>query len=289
MAQIYVKHLTAELIQLNDKTIDDITTHINNITHKQATNCTKVSQNGFILSYQEDQDINCIFTPRNLSLLYEENLMVQLANSTQQNRDIFLKNIPSYIYTKPDEQIVSEIEEKNNIKLLHLNKFQHVATNTATISYFVITLDSKHDRDRIVANRTIKLFGTQQEAQPKQRKNSHRPSSQHPGQALTSNISATVRQQNLPTPTRPSRPQQQIPASNTRTTTNTQYQETAPGLNQPMIDASLKSIIETASTVSKELSSGLESPELYLTILNEVLQHKGIDPVHIPKNSSTTI
>ena len=107
MAQIYVKHLTDELIQLNDKTIDDITTHINNITHKQAPNCTKVSQNGFILSYQEDQDINCIFTPRNLSLLYEGNLTVQLANSTQQNRDIFIRNIPSYIYTKPDEQIVS--------------------------------------------------------------------------------------------------------------------------------------------------------------------------------------
>ena len=129
MADLYISDVTAslDLIQLDNstapRTADDIKTLISHIIQKQPSNCTKVSQKGFIVSFTEDKDINCIFTPENQRLLQAKNLKAELAKKTAISREAFLRNTPSYIYNKTDSQILSEIQTKNHIKILHLNKF----------------------------------------------------------------------------------------------------------------------------------------------------------------------
>ena len=302
MADLYISDVTAslDLIQLDNstapRTADDIKTLISHIIQKQPSNCTKVSQKGFIVSFTEDKDINCIFPLENQRLLQAKNLKAELAKKTAINREAFLRNTPSYIFNKTDSQILSEIQTKNHIKLLHLNKFE-VTKEARTTRYLVLTLESKQARDRVISYTTINLFGTNLFAQAKHSRSSHRErttqeasphtytttSAHHLGQALPTDSSWAGQRTHPPQPNintktvlhRPAtlhqqKPQQQTPAIYT----SHQHQDTA--------DAGLYRTLEITSIVSKTLSSGLENPKEYLSIFNEALQQKGITPICMP-------
>ena len=78
---------------------------------------------GFLVFYNEDRDVNSYFKPEIKNKLQQHHLLARLSYATQAKREIYILKTPDSIYNKADDLLTAEIEHKNNITVLKLDKF----------------------------------------------------------------------------------------------------------------------------------------------------------------------
>ena len=110
---------------------------------------------GFLAYYQHDIDVNFIYKPENKAKLQQNQLTARLSYETENNRDIYILKTPLEIYNKSETNLTIELEERNAIQILKLDKF---INEKSSKKYIKITLESKESRDELVKKGFINLF-----------------------------------------------------------------------------------------------------------------------------------
>ena len=110
---------------------------------------------GFLVYYQHDIDVNFIYKPENQAKLQQNQLTARLSYDTENNRDIYILKTPGEIYNKYEANLTIELEERNAIQILKLEKF---ISEKSLKKYIKITLESKESCDEVVDKRFINLF-----------------------------------------------------------------------------------------------------------------------------------
>ena len=245
---------------------------------------------GFIVTYTNDSDVNFIFNPTNISLLKNQKLTSELARETQNLRQVVISGLTDEIYSKPDTDIVQEIDQNNHSKVLLLSRFDSRRYNK---KYLFVTLDSKVARDQIIDKGNIDLFQSNLSVhplRPKQRSvNSftHYPpqtyitrSAQGQGQALSS---ASYWGKENSHQNHPQGPKSNHPGRNHPYQNHPADFRVASETN----DIDFKVIIEATSKVCEVLSYGVENPKAYISLVNQSLAHRyrGFSHIFIPPSA----
>ena len=104
------------------RSIDDIYTILTDIISK-APSSIKQQRLGYLVYYKYDTDVNFIYKPENQAKLNQKQLTARLSYETENNRDIYILKSPGEIYDKSGVNLTLELEARNDIKILHLDKF----------------------------------------------------------------------------------------------------------------------------------------------------------------------
>ena len=121
----------------NEQEIQDILRNIDSSPLPQRINPT---YQGFMITYANDPDVNFIFNPTNINLLKNKNLTPELARETHNSRQIVISGLTGDFYSKPDTDIVQEIDQNLNSKVLLISRFDSLCYNKKN---FFVTLDSR--------------------------------------------------------------------------------------------------------------------------------------------------
>ena len=131
--------------------------NINPISHRIVNVRNKEC---IFVNYSSEKDINFIFNPENISKLKAANIKVELTKDCQEKREVFIGEVPEDIATKPAADIITELQDKNNIKILYLNKLSYVhKSNYNYIRYLIIAFETNESRKIFTTkNKSVKLF-----------------------------------------------------------------------------------------------------------------------------------
>ena len=143
---------------------DDINSTLTSIIPRPTTSMRQVRL-GYTASYPSDKDANYFFKPEIITKLKDQNLTACLSHKTQEQREIYILNPPLPIHEKLDEHIIIELEHRNKINILYLEKFTSFRTNKR---YIKIILDSKEAKDSVAANGTVLIYQTELPAHKEQ-------------------------------------------------------------------------------------------------------------------------
>ena len=110
---------------------------------------------GFIYTFPRDNDVNTFFTDEVKSKLTEKNLTVDLIKQAQTKRTLFIYDICQENFNKDNEEIKSNIESQNNIKIMQITKFE--AKDSKRL-YVKIYLEKQVDTYTIVPRGKLKVF-----------------------------------------------------------------------------------------------------------------------------------
>ena len=110
---------------------------------------------GYTASYPNDKDANFFFKPEIITKLKDKNLSARLSHNTQGLREVYIINPPQSTHEKLDEQICIEIEQRNKLNILYLEKFTSLITNKR---YIKIILNSKEAKDSLAAKGTVYIY-----------------------------------------------------------------------------------------------------------------------------------
>ena len=292
MAATFQIHLRDELVnrsnhtaKRNEQEIQDILRNIDSSPLPQRINPT---YQGFMITYANDPDVNFIFNPTNINLLKNKNLTPELAREMHNSRQVVISGLTEDIYSKPDTDIVQEIDQNLNSKVLLISRFDSLRNNK---KYFFVTLDSKVARDQIIDRGNIELFQSNLSVQPPRPKPrvtnpyTHYPpltyinrSAQDKGQALSSTSHWGNSHRNPP----------QGPISN-HPRRNHPYQNHPSNFkaDSETNEIDFKIIIEATSKVCEVLSYGVENPKAYISLVNQSLSHRyrGFSNIFIPPSA----
>ena len=75
----------------------------------------KAIEEGFVLSFINDKDINAFYNPDNLYKLKQYNLSPTLTPLSMINREVYVPGVTRHIYYLPKHEIIAEIKQKTNI------------------------------------------------------------------------------------------------------------------------------------------------------------------------------
>ena len=288
MALEYQIYLRDELaVSTNSPTkrkVQEIRDILSNIdSSPSAPNRINPSYQGFFVTYQNDKDLNFIFESATVNLLKNNNLISELARKTHLLRQVVISGVTNEIFSKSDNEILQELNQHNNSKVLLLSRFESPQYSKR---YLFATLDSKVARDQIIDIGHIDLFQTKLSVHPPHTRQravnsvSHNhsrtyitPSAQRQGQALSSTSYWGSSDKN-----------------------HTQgSQSIHPGRNHPSDfevasetnDIDFKVIIEATSKICEVLSYGVENPKAYISLVNQSLAHRyrGFSHIFIPPSA----
>ena len=107
---------------LNRRSQDEIDNILTGLVPRPTKSMRQVRL-GFTASYPNDKDANYIFKPEIITKLKDQNLTACLSHNTKEQREIYILNPPQSTYYKRDEHICTELELRNNISILFLEKF----------------------------------------------------------------------------------------------------------------------------------------------------------------------
>ena len=251
---------------------------------------SKQTKLGYRVFYENDSDINHFFKPDILKKLKESQLTPQLSYSSQEQRELYIIDIPTEIYKKADSSILVEIEHSNNITILILEKF---TSNKTDKKYLKLTLDSKVARDNIINNGSISIFDAQLTALPRKSSKATTASGIDPPQPTLNpwqRISSAQQHG------------QALPSSSNWAGTRRKQQNTAYGNNhhpkpgllptptglslmqKNACTTSIKLFMEATGVICEKLQSGLEDPEFFVFSFNEILNEQGYPTVTVPQD-----
>ncbi|CAL4160951.1 unnamed protein product [Meganyctiphanes norvegica] len=126
MSQIYLRDLTVPNDydrQTTKRTIEDLRTILTEILPTISPINIDEKRLGFLLTYITDTDINHFFKPATISKLREKQMATRLSYASQLDREILILKTPNILYIKPNHQLTAEIQQRNNVSILHLEKF----------------------------------------------------------------------------------------------------------------------------------------------------------------------
>ena len=78
-----------------------------------------------------------------------------MSHNTKEQRKNYILNPPQPTYDKRDEHLCTELEQRNKISILFLEKFISLRTNKR---YIKIILESKEAKDSLAAKRTVSIY-----------------------------------------------------------------------------------------------------------------------------------
>ena len=117
----------------------------------------KYTDRGFFIDYPYEKCANFIFNANVVDIFTSHNLSAELAYKTANNRLIYCPGITTDIYNKSIPEITAEIVKVTNLRILKVTKFEGNYDNSRR--YLAITADSRENRDLLVRNRSLRLFG----------------------------------------------------------------------------------------------------------------------------------
>ena len=288
-SQIYLRdelvnrsNLTAKR---NEQEIQDILRNINSSTVPQKINPT---YQGFLITYANDSDVNFIFNTTNINLLKNKNLTAELAKETHKLRQFVITGVTEEIYSKSDTDIVQELDQNHNSKVLLLSRFDSLSYNK---KYLFVTLDSKVARDQIIDKGNIDLFRSNLSVQPPRPK--RRVANSYAHYPPPTNITRSAQGEHRALSSTSDwgnyyRNHQQGPNSN-HTGRNHTYQNHPSHFKaySETNEIDIKVIIEATSKVCEVLSYGVENPKAYISLVNQSLTHRyrGFSHIFIPPSA----
>ena len=268
---------------------------------------------GHIVEYAFEEDVNFIFNPRNIEILKSKNLTAELTNKTAKNRAIWLPNIPEHVFNKDIPTLTEALVQATKSRLLHVKKYASLSGR----KYLILTAASKTSRDAILALKSLNLFGScvnveqvlekprygyyqNHERQPSPR---HEPHPRHAPATSVHPAWGAGYQGDLPCPTfRPPPPalhhDREFPGlpmgtpfpwenkPRTTSTGNPHLQENNSITPNHVFknEHDMKFYIDTSMNLCLKLSVGIEKPEEYVSVLNEMYSNKGLPTIDVPNH-----
>ncbi|CAL4196220.1 unnamed protein product, partial [Meganyctiphanes norvegica] len=316
MSQVYLRDLAVPndyVGKTTKRTIDDLRTILTEILPITPINIDE-KRLGFLVSFSADTDINHFFKTETISKLREKQMTTRLSYASQLDREILILKTPDIIYRNPDAQITEEIQRRNNVSILHLEKF---CSEKSKKNYMKITLNSKQDKADVIMNGVLHIFQVclpvctkSVNARNRAPDNAtaaachthsapvanHAPTSPAP-EEITS-IPATAHETQLAM--MPITPTDQehtsvLPKANNLPELLTQQ---CPLPRRQMLSqhdqniANIKLFLHATIAICDRLNDGLDNPTLFVQAFNDILKHHGHSPVRVPEtviNSSRTI
>ena len=110
---------------------------------------------GFTAEYPNDEDANLFFKLEKINKLHDQNLTTQLSYNTQLQREIYIPNVPQASFDKIDGHIAIELEQRNHISFLALEKFK---SNRTGKRYIKIVMESKAAKDQLTTKGSVHLY-----------------------------------------------------------------------------------------------------------------------------------
>ena len=250
---------------------------------------------GFFISHANDLDLNYIFKAEIIDKLKDNHFKTELAHRIQDLRKIVIPDIPTSIFNRSEVDLIAEINDKNDINILTLTKFDREEKNK---KYFFITLDSITARNLTINKGKIIISDNHLSAYKPFSKSKNTPSGNLLPQQSYFTPSAQNRGFALASSSRWGGPQQQN--QNHQTNTNVPppgftYRQQGPQTHQHSLqtkssahqghsecDLLFNALI--INQICKTLSCGIENPETYLALQNKALSQRGLPPFVIPKS-----
>ena len=140
---------------------------------------------GFTAEYPKDEDANLFFNLEKINKLYDQNLATRLSYNTQLQREIFIPNVPQAYFDKLDGHLASELEQRNQISLLALNKFK---SNKSGKRYIKIVMESKAAKDQLTSKGTVHLYQHELAALAKLSNDTHTSSTNNRGHTYPNSL-----------------------------------------------------------------------------------------------------
>ena len=167
ISSIYFKYPKNNLVQINDirrVKIDTVLEVIRQILPRTSTHILqyKTIEDGFFFAFKNDTDVNPLFIQENLNKFKKLNLTPTLSSAMKNNREVYLPSLSNTSYYLPNDQLLNELENKNDIKPLFINKF----ISAGGIKYIVVTVATIESRNSIVKN-SVKILDQELKPQPK--------------------------------------------------------------------------------------------------------------------------
>ena len=305
--QIYLRdELAVSTNSPTKRKVQEIRDILSNIdSSPSAPNRINPSYQGFFVTYQNDKDLNFIFESATVNLLKNNNLISELARKTHLLRQVVISGVTNEIFSKSDNEILQELNQHNNSKVLLLSRFESPYYSKR---YLFATLDSKVARDQIIDIGHIDLFQSKLSVHPPHTRQRAVNSVSHNPSRTYITPSAQRQDQALSSSSYPSRTYitpsaqhqgQALSSTSYWGSSNKNHtqgsQSIHPGRNHPSDfevasetnDIDFKVIIEATSKICEVLSYGVENPKAYISLVNQSLAHRyrGFSHIFIPPSA----
>ena len=136
------------------RSTDDISSIITSIIPR-AHKSLKEHRLGVSVCYDDDRDLNKFFVTNIKNKLQEQHLLPRLSYETESRRDIYILNPTYAIYNREVNTLIAELEYRNDIDIMKLDKFE---SNVTRKKYIKITLDSIKARDDLNSLGKVIMF-----------------------------------------------------------------------------------------------------------------------------------
>ena len=107
---------------------------------------------GFLVSFDKEDALNLFFHPISTETLKKHHLTAELGINSQPQRVVFIPDVADATIQKDVSEIISQIEEDNNIKILSLQKIIQKKNNIK------LTLNTSKSAADIITAGKIKVF-----------------------------------------------------------------------------------------------------------------------------------
>ena len=271
---------------------------------------------GTRIDFGSEGDANFILNTRVIATLTSHNLKAQFSNVTSFNRLVWLVDTPQTVYSKDILTLINNISQSTNIRVPELRKYE----NTSGRKYLILTTNSKSDRDSLLAighiqidDSRIKCEKTIQKSRQSSLQPTQRPTlpvpPQNPGGHGIGHGPAYQHHHARPTQQQQQQHQQSHQSPTIIRNRWLNYDEHFPGLragtphvwetttgnplsqnhNGQSVQAfknehDLKFYIEASTSICHKLSTGIEKPTEYVSVLNEIFSNKGLPTIDIPNH-----
>ena len=136
------------------RSLEEINEILTNIIPRPTSSMRKVRL-GFTIAYQNDEDANYFLKDNVITKLQEKNLLARFSFNTQEQREIYIPNVPQSTFNKIESHLLVELEAKNSISILKLDKFHSFATSK---NYIKIIMENKQAKDQLVNKGKVYLY-----------------------------------------------------------------------------------------------------------------------------------
>ena len=281
------------------RSLEEINEILTNIIPK-PTSSMRMVRLGFTIAYQYDEDANHFLKENVITKLQEKHLLARFSYNTQEQREIYIPNVPQSTFNKIEPHLLVELEAKNSISILKLVKFHSYATSK---NYIKIIMENKQAKDQLANKGKVYLYQLELSALAKLHNNARNntrvrrhpngpghvpvagnngtyitPSAQHMGMALPNSSYWAGDRSN----TNQSPPQNYTSGQN-----NPGLLPQPPGSvawqNQLYI-SNINFFLQATGVICEKLSSGLVNPDVFVANYNQVLIQKGYSAIHIPED-----
>ena len=250
--------------------------HLNSILPSTVSSKKSyITQSGFRLDYPNEKDVNHFFSAEVLTKLQELHLTPELCHETQKRRLVFIPNIQRESFYKGNPTLLNELSQVNKLNIIKVDTF--TAKNNTTRRFIKIFLNSQEAQTNLIRKGRIVLDQVSYPVEaPHSATNSVVTSHKR---STASNIrygpngpqghSALSRHSTWGDRSRNSQP-------------NLTHQGQRPVSLQPSSPDS-RDFSQHSSRLSEILYQGLERPEDYIFIYNNLLISNGFSPINVPK------